>query len=80
MLGVGFGQITGTILNGQLHDRFGCRKTILVNIVQNLLAYGITLMYLYVGSFSMPFAMACSFSWGMIDGGLNNFIYCMCGF
>ena len=80
MLGIGFGQITGTILNGQIQDRFGAHKTILVNIVLNLLCFWITLMYLYVGSFSMPFAMACTFSWGMIDGGLNNFIYCMCGF
>lgn len=80
MLGIGFGMMTGTLLNGQLRDKFGTRQVIYVNMLQHLLAYGVIMRYLSHGIFSLPFAMAVTFFWGMLEGGINNFIYCVCGF
>ena len=56
-LGLGFGQVAGTLINGQLRDKIGTRQVVYVNMLQHVCAYVLILRYLSVASFSLTFAL-----------------------
>ena len=56
-MGLGFGQMAGTLINGQLRDKIGTRQVVYVNMLQHVCAYVLILRYLSVASFSLTFAL-----------------------
>jgi hypothetical protein len=45
-----------------------------------ILAFGVMIWYIWINKFTLYFAGAFNFFWGLQDSGLNNFIYCVLGF
>ena len=80
MCWLGVGEILGTLMNGQLEDRFGPRKMVLVNLLEMLLAFASLILFTLVGEWNMWFACTFCFFWGVQDAAVNTFMYCICAF
>jgi hypothetical protein len=51
-----------------------------VYLIELVAAVGMIIAYSWINTFSMVFACALCFVWGIQDSGVNNYIWCVCGF
>ena len=63
MVALGFGEIFGALIMGNIIDRIGSKKTSLINIGLILIATIFVLNFLYLGNYS-AFAFVMTFCWG----------------
>ena len=77
---MGVSETLGGLFNGHMQDAIGPRKMIWIYFIETLAAVLMILFYAYTNSFSMYMACALCFVWGVQDSGVNNYIWCVCGF
>jgi len=80
LIGLGIGQIFGSLLMGRILDKFSTRFTVYANVLVSVSAYLILLAFARHASFSMEFACFMNFFLGWQDAGVNCFVYCILGF
>jgi len=80
MVFLGLGEICGTVINGNLSDRFGSKLIMILNMCEVVLAFVLLMLFNWVGEFSLWSAAIVTFTWGVQDGGVNNFLYTILGF
>jgi len=64
MVGIGLGEIFGSLGNGWLHDKMGTKRFALYNIVILLIAFGLLIAYTAYDTYNLPFAGLMTFVWG----------------
>ncbi len=80
MIGLGVGEISGSILFGKIQDNFSVRITVMSILLAFTVATFFLVFFNIFVAFKMWRALLMTFSWGVYDAGLSNFINCMCGF
>ena len=80
LIGLGLGEILGSMMMGRIQDKCSIRCTIYVNAAVTACAYMVIIAYAWIETFSMSFACFMTFMWGMQDAGTNCFVYCILGF
>lgn len=80
LVGLGLGEILGSLLLGQIQDRYSNRITILTCLLLSSLAIGVTILFVRIFYFQLWFAILMCFAWGFQDGGMNCYISCLLGF
>jgi predicted MFS family arabinose efflux permease len=80
MIGLGIGEISGSVMFGRIQDK----TTVKITAASILVAFSVALFFLVFfnmfAEFKMWRAVLMTFSWGVFDSGNANFINCMCGF
>jgi len=77
---LGAGELVGSFMNGQLHDKLGTRFFALINLAEMTLAYAILLWFNYRDNYTFAFAMSVCFFWGIQDSAVTNMWRVVCGF
>ena len=70
MITLGFGQMFGGLLMGILIDRFGSKKTSLINVGLLAITTILSLIVIYQVNYNY-ITFTCCFFWGLSDGALN---------
>lgn len=79
MTGLGAGEIFGALLIGVMVDKFGSKKTVLLNLILLVLSIGTTIIVLNLEA-SIALTVLMSFFWGTHDGCLTSHSSEMLGF
>jgi len=80
MIGIGGGEIIGSLVNGKLNDMLGIKRYLYVCYAQCFVAFVFLFWYNTVDCFTMPFAVISMFWWGAQDAAITNFFLCIVGF
>ena len=80
MLGLGFGEILGSLLFGKITDKCKFKVTILLNILALSLGYAFLIAYTARYEFSFVLACTMTFFWGVQDAAVNCFLSSFLGF
>lgn len=80
LVGLGLGEIMGSLVLGQIQDRFSNRITVLTCLMLSSISVGTAILYVRVYYFTLWFAVLMCFAWGFQDGGMNCYISCILGF
>lgn len=80
MLGLGSGEIIGSLVFGRITDACKTNTTILVNLGAATVGYGCLILYGAIYEFSFPLAILMTFTWGVQDAGVNCLISSLLGF
>ena len=80
MIGLGLGEIVGSIVFGKLGDKVSMRTLITTNIFVAIVAFSITIWYTIRFDFSLQRALLMTFMFGFSDGGLNTLLNSVLGF
>merc|ERR1719197_570727 len=80
MIGMGGGEIIGSLANGKLNDKLGVKIYLWICVAELTLAYIMLFWYNEVNTFDLTSACATAFCWGLQDSGITNFFLCIAGF
>ena len=80
MLGLGSGEIIGSLIMGRIQDIFSHKNTVYLNIFATTLGYACLILYAAVYDFSFYLAILMTFTFGVQDGGMNCLLNVMLGF
>ena len=80
MLGLGVGEILGSMLFGKITDKCKFRSSILLNIVALTFGYASLIMYTAKYEFTFTMAFTMTFFWGLQDAAINCFLSSFLGF
>ena len=80
MVGIGVGEILGSILFGRVTDNCSHRKTILINVVFTTIAIIVLMLYAIIYDFTWYLSIIMTVSWGFQDSGLNCLLNSLLGF
>lgn len=83
MIGIGAGEILGSLFNGKLNDVIGIKKYLFVCYAECAIAFAFLFWYNTVDTFTIWngwFAAITAFWWGVQDAGITNFFLCIVGF
>ena len=80
MVGLGFGEILGSLLYGKINDKFSVKITIAANVLGSIFAFSVMIIYAVRFEFNLAFGFLVTFAWGLQDSGMNNMIYSVLGF
>ena len=80
MLGLGVGEIAGSIAFGRVMDKCPIKCTVLINILAATIGYGSLLLFGAFYEFSFPLAILMTTSWGVQDAGIVCLLQSMLGF
>ena len=80
MIGLGMGEIVGSIVFGKLGDKVSMRAVIAANIFVAIVAFSTTIWYTIRFHFSLEGATLMTFIFGFSDGGLNTLLNSVLGF
>ena len=80
MVGLGIGEIVGSILYGRINDKYSLKVTIASNILGSIIAFCLLIIYAVKFEFNLAFGFPVTFTWGIQDSGLNNLIASVLGF
>lgn len=80
MLGLGTGEILGSLAFGRITDACKTNTTILVNLGAATIGYGCLILYGAIYEFSFPLAILMTFTWGVQDAGVNCLLNSLLGF
>ena len=80
MVGLGIGEVTGSILYGRINDKFSIKITIASNILGSIIAFCVLIIYAIKFEFNLAFSFPVTLAWGIQDSGLNNLINSVLGF
>lgn len=90
MIGLGAGEILGSLANGKLNDKLGVKIYLWICVVEVSLAF--IMLFWYVNTwnwdctdcvhmdYDLTSAIAVAFCWGLQDSGITNFFLCIAGF
>lgn len=65
MIGMGGGEIIGSLANGKLNDKFGIKVYLWICVAELTLAYIMMFWYNERDTFSLPAGCATAFCWGL---------------
>lgn len=80
MIFLGLGELVGSFMNGQIHDKIGTRYFALVNLIEMTIAYALLFWFNQHDQYTFGFAMSVCFFWGIQDSGVTNMWRVVCGF
>ena len=80
MLGLGCGEIIGSIAWGRITDMCSTKRTVLINTVATTIGYGCLILYGAIYEFSFPLGILMTFTWGVQDSGVNCLLNSILGF
>jgi len=80
MIGMGAGEILGSLVNGKLNDKLGVKVYLWICVAEVTLAYIMLFWYNEKDTFELVSAAAVAFCWGLQDSGITNFFLCIAGF
>lgn len=80
MLGLGSGEIIGSIAFGRVTDKCSTSCTVLTNFLMMSISYIFLILYGSVYNFSFPLGILMTFFWGFQDAGVNCFLNSLLGF
>ena len=80
MIGLGIGEILGSIIHGKILDKFSLKIAIYFIVGCYIFALFWVVLFNAIQYFAMSRAVIMTFSWGFYDSGLMTFVNCMCGF
>ena len=80
MIGLGVGEILGSIVHGRIIDRFSLRTAIYCILGCYIFALFWVVLFNAIEYFAMWRAVVMTFSWGFYDSGNMTFVNSMCGF
>jgi len=80
MIGMGAGEIIGSLVNGKLNDKLGVKIYLWICVLEVTIAYIMLFWYNENDSFKLIDAVAVAFCWGVQDSGITNFFLCIAGF
>lgn len=79
MTGLGLGEIFGAIGIGYLVDKYGSKKTVIINLLLLILSIVITLIILNISA-PLILTIVMTFLWGIHDGAISSHTSEMLGF
>ena len=71
MLGLGSGEILGSLLFGSIMDKLSYKKTVLINIIALSISFAMMIAYSVILDFSFTLACVMTLAWGVQDAGIN---------
>ena len=77
ILGVGVGEIVGSIVFGRITDKCTTRSTCLLNVLATSISYGLVFLFTALYEFSFLLAFPMTFMWGVQDAGTVCVVTCM---
>lgn len=80
MLGLGVGEIVGSLIFGMIIDKCKFKVAILLNILALAIGYVVLIGYTVQYEFSFVGACALTFTYGVQDAGVNTFLSSYLGF
>lgn len=80
MIGIGAGEIIGSLANGKLNDKCGVKRYLWICVGELIIAYAMMFWYNEKDDWTLPSACATAFFWGVQDSGITNFFLCIAGF
>jgi len=80
MLGLGCGEIIGSLIFGRITDTCSNDKIILINVATLTVGYGFLILYGAIYDFSFYLAILMTFFWGVQDSGMNCLLNVVLGF
>ena len=80
MVGLGVGEIVGSIIYGRISDKYSNKITIVANVVGSLIAFCLLIIYALQFEFSLVYGFAVTLAWGVQDSGINNLLNSVLGF
>ena len=64
MLGLGPGEIIGSIVFGRITDKFTHKSTVILNVIALSVSFGLLIIYSALYTFSYPFAILMTLGFG----------------
>ena len=64
MIGLGAGEIIGSMVFGRITDKMSYKQTIMINVVSLAVGGAFLILYASVYNFSFPLAIAMTITWG----------------
>ena len=80
ILGLGAGEIIGSLIFGRITDKCSNNMTILLNVLATSIAYAALILYGAVYNFNWVLAILMTFTWGVQDAAVNCLISSLLGF
>ena len=80
MLGLGAGEIIGSLIFGRITDKCTHNTTVLLNVIVTSVAYAALILYGAVYEFNWGLAILMTFTWGVQDAAVNCLISSLLGF
>lgn len=80
MLGLGFGEISGSLVFGKVTDKLPPKTTIMINAITMTVGYGCLFLYAAIYDFSFYLGVLMTFAWGVQDSGMNCLLNSVLGF
>ena len=80
LIGLGIGEISGSLLIGKVQDKLGNVVTTYVCVLLTVIGGTSLTAFTMVYEFKMWLAVIMTFTWGVQDGACNTLISCILGF
>ena len=80
MIGLGIGEIIGSLGLGKFLDKYGNRKTTFLCLILTAVSGLISLLYIAIYQFNWLHAVLMCFAFGVQDGAVNTFNNTLLGF
>ena len=80
MLGLGSGEIIGSMAFGRITDKCDKKTTFLINVTACTVGYALLILYGAIYDFSFYMGVLMTFSWGIQDSGVNCLLNSYLGF
>lgn len=80
MLGLGAGEIIGSLVFGKVTDKLPFKTIIVINTITLTVGYGCLFLYGAVYDFSFYLGVLLTFAWGVQDSGMNCLLNSVLGF
>lgn len=80
MLGLGAGEILGSLLFGSIADKLSYEISIFINIIAAAIAFAMMILYCVLLDFSFVLACIMNLTWGIQDAGINCLLNSLLGF
>ena len=80
MLGLGCGEILGSVAWGKITDKLPMPQVIVINAVAMSVGYGFLFLYTVIYDFAYYLGILMTFFWGVQDSGMNCLLSSLLGF
>ena len=80
MIGLGVGEIGGSIVFGKVTDMDSHSKKILINVIAASIACVMLILYTAIYKFTFYFSIIMTLTWGVQDAGINCLLNSLLGF
>lgn len=80
MIGLGCGEIIGSLVFGRLTDKCPTNTIVVINAIAMTVGYAFLILYAAIYDFSYYLAVLMTFSWGVQDAGIQLYMNVLLGF